>query len=78
MTTITCATVNKYLKAAGHDERLTKGNGYFYFRDGDTGYWPATSVYVCHVNQLSVGDWLAERDSLASNAHPKPSKKETV
>jgi hypothetical protein len=67
-TQITVATVNKYLKAAGHDERLTRGKGYFYFRDGDTGYWPATSVYVYDLNALSVGDWLAERDELASHS----------
>lgn len=65
---ITCATVNKYLKAAGHDERLTKGKDYYYFRDGAAPTWPATSVYVADVNQLSVGDWLAEREELAKAA----------
>lgn len=66
MSTVTIATVNKYLKAAGHDERLCRGNGYFYFVDGEAHLWPSSSVYVYSLNQLSVGDWLAERDDLAS------------
>ena len=65
---ITVATVNKYLKAAGHDERLTRGKDYFYFRDGAAHTWPSTSVYVANLNDLSVGDWLHERDELAQAA----------
>lgn len=64
-TQITVATINKYLKAAGHAERLARGKDYFYFHGGEAHTWPATSVYVAHVNQLSVADWVSERNELA-------------
>ena len=65
---ITCATINKYLKSKGHSERLVRGAGYYYFTGGGADAWPSASVYVCHLSQLSVGDWLAERDELEAHA----------
>lgn len=62
------AEVNKALKARGVAEKLTRGNGYYYFRDGNTGYWPATSVYVYRADDLSVHEWVAERDQLAADS----------
>jgi hypothetical protein len=58
------AEVNKALKQAGAAERLTRGNGYYYFRDGNTAYWPATSVYVFRADALSVADWIGEYETL--------------
>jgi hypothetical protein len=54
------AEVNKALLAAGHQEKLTRGNGYYYFRDGQAASWPATSVYVYRSEDLSLAEWLEE------------------
>jgi hypothetical protein len=62
------AEVNKALKARGVAEKLTRGNGYYYFRDGGTGCWPATSVYVYRADDLSVENWLSEYDQLSSDS----------
>lgn len=60
----TVARVNKELKRRGHEERLARGPGYSYFRNGRAHEWKATAVYVSHPDQLSVEQWLAERDRL--------------
>ena len=57
---VSVATVNAAIKAAGGAERLTHGRGYYYFRDGDATAWPSTSVYVSHVDALTVAEWLNE------------------
>lgn len=62
------AEVNRALKAKGVEEKLTRGRGYYYFRDGNTGYWPATSVYTCYSDDLTVAEWLAEHATLAANS----------
>lgn len=63
------AEVNKALKAQGAAEKLTRGNGYYYFRDGNTANWPATSIYVNSADSLSVADWLREYADLKSKSH---------
>lgn len=52
------AEVNKALKAMGAKEKLTRGRGYYYFRDGDAHRWFATSVYVYAADQMTVEEWL--------------------
>lgn len=66
--TNTVAAVNRRLKAEGHEERLTRGNGYYYFRGGTTGSWMSTSVYVFRSDDLTVDEWMAEYRELASQA----------
>lgn len=56
----TVARVNAALKAAGAEERLARGRGYLYFRGGNAALWPASAVYVAHVEALSVEEWVAE------------------
>lgn len=41
--------VNQQLKAQGREERLVRGRGYYYMHSGDTGRWPATSIYVYRI-----------------------------
>lgn len=60
--------INKALKAAGAQEALRRGRGYFYFEGGDSAHWPETGVYACSLQALSVEQWLAERDRLAGGA----------
>jgi hypothetical protein len=41
------AHVNKVLRLAGRDERLTSGDSYYYWRDGDSFRWQSVYVYRC-------------------------------
>jgi hypothetical protein len=54
------AEVNKALKALGKAEKLTRGEGYYYWRDGEAASWRATAVYVYRASDLSVREWLEE------------------
>lgn len=62
------AEVNRVLKAQGKEERLTRGRGYYYFRDGNTAFWPATAVNVYRADELTVERWLQEYGWLAAAA----------
>lgn len=66
MKTNRVSEVNKALRMMGRQEKLTRGRGYYYFRDGDTARWYATSVYVNDASALTVGDWLSEYNELRS------------
>jgi hypothetical protein len=50
----------------GHEERLVKGNGYYYFQGGGSGAWEEQGVYTAHFNDLTLEEWVHERDNLAS------------
>jgi hypothetical protein len=63
-----CAQVNKALRAAGFQEELVRGNGYFYFVGGDAASWPSSSVLVYSITGLTVAQWIAERDLLAADS----------
>lgn len=60
------AEVNRELKRLGHAEKLTRGRGYYYFRDGDAPTWRGTMVCVCYSDDLTVKQWVAERNQLAA------------
>lgn len=62
--------VNRALRARGIEEKLTRGNGYYYFRDGDAPTWRATSVYVFHSDAFTVEQWLGEWCDLSGRALP--------
>lgn len=57
---MTAATVNAFLKSKGIKEKLTQGNGYCYFRDGDACTWPSSSVYTCYVTDMTIERWYEE------------------
>lgn len=63
------AEVNAALRARGAEEKLTRGRGYYYFRDGNTHRWPSTSVMVYRAADLTVDQWLREYDELAAEAY---------
>jgi hypothetical protein len=64
---LTFRAVNAALAAAGAAEVLTKGDGYFYFMEGDAHCWPATMVYVTRLNDLTVEQWIGEWRSLRAD-----------
>src|SRR6185436_4440844 len=64
------AEVNRALKARGIEEKLTRGEGYYYFRDGNAAEWRATSVYVYRADAFTVDQWLAEWSDLSGRAIP--------
>lgn len=55
---ISIKTVNNALKKLGHEEKLCKGNGYFYFYDGNADNWYTSSVGVYTINQLTLDQWI--------------------
>lgn len=62
------AEVNREIKAAGGSEKLTRGRGYYYFRDGDAPAWRESSVYIFRSEDLSVEEWLAEYHRCAATS----------
>ena len=68
MPRLTRAAVNHALATQGHAERLVQGRGYWYFAEGATPCWPASSVYVPRLTDLSLDEWLAEHRALAAAA----------
>lgn len=43
----TITRINKALKAAGREERLIRGRGYYYLIEGDAMSWYSSSIPVC-------------------------------
>lgn len=54
---LTLRAVNDSFAAAGIQERLAKGKGYFYFVEGESIKWFSTSVMVIALNQLDLKGW---------------------
>ena len=61
---MTLKKINKELADLGFQERLARGNGYFYFYDGDASAWPQTGVYVYRLRDLSLEQWIEEAQLL--------------
>jgi len=66
---VTMNNINKAIKAAGHDEQIFKGRGYFYFVEGESSNWPATMVMTCHLTDLTVDQWVREHFELKNAPH---------
>lgn len=64
---LTLKEVNKVLKEFGQ-ERLGKGEDYYYFYSGKAHKWPETAVMVNKLNQLTLDQWVEMRRLLASRA----------
>jgi hypothetical protein len=60
MTHLTLNAVNREIARLGGAERLVKGDGYFYFVDGDACEWRSSAVYVSALNDLPLREWIAE------------------
>ena len=57
---LTLKRINAELGKHGHNARLTKGDGYFYFRDGEAEDCIVNSVKVPSLNSLTLEQWIAE------------------
>lgn len=64
---ITAATVNRELKNLGVSERLVKGNGYWYFTEGNAHNWRSTMVLVNRVADLDLDSWMIEYKALSED-----------
>jgi hypothetical protein len=69
MKRITLTIINAELKRRGHAERLVRGRGYFYFVDGQALDWFSSSVFVNHLHQLTLAEWIAARQHLSTATH---------
>jgi hypothetical protein len=57
---LTLKTVNDELTRRGHTALLVKGDGYFYFRTGETANWLDRTVRVRTINSLTLKQWVEE------------------
>jgi hypothetical protein len=55
---IRASTVNKAIADLGGKEILVKGDGYWYFAEGDSAQWPSASVYCYNLNTYSLEEWV--------------------
>ncbi len=53
-------TVNDELARRGHTAVLAKGDGYFYFNQGETADWLDRTVRVRTINSLTLKQWIGE------------------
>ena len=77
---ITIKAVNDELVRLGHQARLEKASGYFYFWCGDAADWIDRTVQVPRVSALTLSEWVAEFKRLkklnaAMMRSPKVTKK---
>lgn len=61
---LTLKKINEELERRGHKERLERGDGYFYFRSGESEQWLDRTVKVPNVNGLSLEQWVEELEKL--------------
>jgi hypothetical protein len=57
---VTLKAINDELNRRGHNTRLEKASGYFYFFGGDATDWIDRTVRVETVNALTLEEWMAE------------------
>lgn len=67
-TTLTIDAINEGVRALGGTEELVKGDTFFYFTKGLTGFWRYTSVLVPNLNDLTLEGWLDEYKALSTNS----------
>ena len=57
---VTIKAVNDELARLGHQARLERASGYFYFFGGEAADWIDRTVRVVTVNALTLEEWMAE------------------
>jgi len=57
---LTLKTINSEMMKRGHNARLEKASGYFYFKGGDATAWIDRTVAVPAVNSLTLDQWMEE------------------
>jgi hypothetical protein len=64
------AEVNRELRSRGVSEKLVRGNGYYYFVDGNAADWYTSSVSVYRASDLPLDQWLREWSFLSGRELP--------
>lgn len=54
--------INKAIRYLGLEIVDQRGDGYFYFCDLQKGHQVGKSVLVCHLNQLTLDQWIQEAE----------------
>ena len=57
-TRVTLKAIHEALQRAGHDVRLERGDGYFYFRSGEANDWLDRTVNAPTLSSLSLEQWV--------------------
>lgn len=66
---VTLKAINDELKRLGHDVRLDKGEGYFYFWSGEAHDWLDRTVKVSTLGSLTLEQWVEEFKRLKKLNH---------
>ena len=61
---LTVKAINEELAKRGSSAKLEKGDGYFYFSEGETIDWLDRTVNAHSLSSLSLDQWMAEFDRL--------------
>ena len=61
---ITAKAINDELKRLGHDVRVEKGDGYFYFWGAEVNAWLDRTVKVPTLGTLTLEQWVEEFNRL--------------
>lgn len=66
---LTLGEVNRELRKRGIEDKLVKGNGYYYFT-GDASTWPDNSVHVYNISDLTLDQIVDSYNRLKDEADP--------
>jgi hypothetical protein len=66
---VTLKTIHDELQRLGHDVRLEKGDGYFYFWSGEANDWLDKTVKVPTLSTLTLKQWIEEFERLKKLNH---------
>jgi hypothetical protein len=61
---ISLQAINDELRRLGHDVRLEKADGYFYFWSGEANDWVDRTVNVPTLGRLTLEQWVEEFNKL--------------
>jgi len=76
---LTLKAINAELAKRGHNAMLVSGDGYFYFRGGETADWLDKTVTVPKVSSLTLEEWVkAFMDLKKKNAEIRRAGKPAV
>lgn len=66
---LTKKQIDAALEAAGFAERvfIDRAKAYCYFGDGEAHTWRSSSVLVPRLSDLTIEQWIAERNMLAND-----------
>jgi hypothetical protein len=63
--------VNRELRLRGIAEKLARGKGHYFFRDGEAPNWRSSTVAIFSADRLSVREWLGKWSDLSGKPVPE-------